>query len=241
MRASFSVIGCFLLLSAFSDGRVGIVKLIQEKHKAELFHAHKAIAFDVHLDIKGRPHTDLQFVSLTNSGNIKMMRSDGTTVLFKNGVFSVTGKTQDALARFDALGWHYFFMVAFKLQDQGVQIEDLEDRNLEKARYRCGKMYFKSGTGETPKDWYLLFANKQNSRLEAMAFNATNAGSLTQPAAIRYSDWQSIGGVPYATTWNFHQWNDARGFGKLLGTARVDHVRWVEETEGIFETPPSNR
>lgn len=231
-----------LLFVLLSIGRKALVPLLEEKYRAEWFRLHKALAFELDLNLKDRRPQRLYFEMLTNSSAVRMRYADGGTVLFSDGRFYLDGVADEKQARADVLAWPYFFAVVFKLRDAGVTVEELDDRRLAGTDYRCAALRFQAGTGETPKDKYQLFVNKNTSRLEAMAYYATyGRARANEAAAIRYGDWQSLGGVPYASAWTFSRWDDARGFGKTFGTARIGQVKWIEEPGTLFDPPPGSR
>jgi hypothetical protein len=59
-------------------------------------------------------------------------------------------------SRFDAFTWEYFSFSSHKFQEQYGM-----NTTIKKRRYKLSeKLTFKSGTGDAPDDWYVVYADK---------------------------------------------------------------------------------
>lgn len=221
------------------------ITLIEQAHNNKTFFKHKAVAFDIEVTWSGKTTLKATLFSQTNSGKIKLDFGKGVAVYFDGKeVFLSPASADYKRARFDVLTWQYFFFAPFKLRDKGVTVTADIDRLNDSRAYPTAKMTFTAGTGDSPDDWYILYRNAQTNQLDGMAYIATYGGKKpddTTPNAITYNEWTSLDGVRFPTKWQFTDWNEAKGFTKVRGEAAIRNIRWVENTEGVFEVPKDSK
>ena len=221
------------------------ISLIEKAHNNKAFMSHKAITFDIEIQWGGKLTLKATVTSQTNSGKIKLSFENGTNVYFDGtNVFMYPASVDYKRARFDVLTWHYFFFAPFKLRDKGVTVTADIDRMNDGRAYPTAKMTFATGTGDSPNDWYILYRNPQTNQLDGMSYIVTYGGKKpteATPNAITYHDWTTLNGVKFPTKWQFTDWNEAKGFTKIRGEAAIKNIRWVENTEGVFDIPKESK
>ena len=219
------------------------VDLIQKAHRFDAFHKQKAVVFDVESVSEGKATPLATITSLTGSGKIKFESSNGKTVVFDGKKTWITPANTDyPRARFDIFTYHYFFMASFKLSDKGAKWELLSDKVYDFNDYARAKLTFQSETGDSPNDWYIAHRNKATNYLEALSYIVTYGGKPVAEAekkasAIFYSDWKSVEGVMFATTWKFMNWSDDKGFFNPKGEIKIKNIRFITPTEKTFLVP----
>ncbi|MDB4060624.1 hypothetical protein OAD50_05285 [Vicingaceae bacterium] len=75
--------------------------------------------------------------------------------------------------------------------------------------------------------------------LAAMAYIVTGGETSVEdaektPHVITYEAYVEVKGVPVATQWNFWTWNQAWEMNKLLGSATVSNVDFLEKAGDTF-------
>ena len=107
------------------------------------------------------------------------------------------------------------------------------------------KLTFDPGTGDTPEDWYIVYADPGSHRLGAMAYiltyGSTRAAAEEEPHGIVYEDFRKTDGVVIARRWSFRTWSEESGFGDVFGTAILGDLRFVTPDEDAFERPERAR
>ena len=69
----------------------------------------------------------------------------------------------------------YWFNMMFKLQDPGVNLRQLEDRNVDGMAYHIIEMTFGEGIGES-SDRYILYVNPSTKRIDQFLFTVLGFG-----------------------------------------------------------------
>ncbi|UBZ11104.1 hypothetical protein LDL79_03045 [Leeuwenhoekiella palythoae] len=214
---------------------------IASAHNKAAFAAQEAVAFDLQLMFGGNERINATISMLTNSSKIRIDKTDGTQLIYDGSqVYSAPQGAIPDGARFDIFTWPYFFAFPFKLQDPGVNIQELA--NDAEGQF---KLTFEGGTGDTPDDWYIGYLDEEN-RVEATAYIVTFGDKTIEnaeaaPHAIAYSDYKEIEQVPLATTWKFYNWSEEKGnFGDPIGEAHLSNIRFFEVEDGFFEKPESS-
>ena len=221
------------------------ITLIEKAHNKNAFFRHKAVAFDIEVSWGGKTTLKATLTSQTNSGKIKLAFENGAAVYFQDKeVYLYPAAADYKRARFDILTWHYFFFAPFKLRDNGVSVTADIDRLNDGRAFPTAKMTFANGTGDSPDDWYILYRNPQSNQLAGMSYIVTFGGKKPDeatPNAITYNDWISLDGVSFPTKWQFTEWHEAKGFTKVKGEAHIRNIRWLENTEGVFDVPKDSK
>ncbi|MCB1171015.1 MAG: hypothetical protein KDK25_11795 [Leptospiraceae bacterium] len=237
---------------------------IPEFHEQERWNAYDIIRFD--LTLKSADHTGLEATFWLDPAlsRARMETPSGTTVVFDGAHFYAAGPELKR-ARFHVLTWPYFLAVPYKLRDPGTEREAMQPTAMNGKRYPTMRLSFRSGVGDTPDDWYIVYQDPDTHRLHGMAYIVTYAKGLqdaeSNPHAIRYHDYEQFEGIPIATRWTFHPWNGAGQRGapeqragatsdmeviseKVLMEARLnnfafyDHGRPAGRNEAVLPAPP---
>lgn len=91
------------------------------------------------------------------------------------------------------IAWRNFFLfnIPFVIHDEGVKttfdglgtLPELDDQEFIKVR-----MTFDPGTGDTPRDYYLLYIDSQSHQLQALEYDMTYASMDKQPVSLLIFD-----------------------------------------------------
>lgn len=219
---------------------VQFAKNIEAAHNKKTWEQKTAVAFDLNLEFGGKPAFSGKVTSLTNSGKIRIDQPDGTKVVFDGeDVYLCPSNSEKENARFDIFTWQYFFALPFKLTDPGTNWELLDQSEIND--FRKGKLSFEENTGDAPKDWYIVYQEPETGMLHAAAyivtFNTDKEKAEENPHAIVYKDYVVKEGIPVATTWTFHNWNEQEGIGEQIGQAKISNISFFEAQPDLFEKP----
>lgn len=221
--------------------------------------AHNAAVYEKQSAVQAK--YKIKFGPMEIYGRMTFTPSMGKVLLGINGGHRIgydgkTAWTSDALVsnteikipgpppRFHVLTWPYFMAVPYKLNDPGTQLSDAGMLPVREGESLRGtKVTFDSGIGDTPDDWYIAFADPATGRLSALAYIVTFGKDQSEaektPGIILYDDFVEIDGVPFATTWTFHHWNQTDGIhGEPKGSGKLSNVEFVERDEMIYEKMP---
>lgn len=222
---------------------IPFVKQMETAYHAAKFHQQQAIAFDLDLTFGNKKRMQAHIITATNSSWIKMVKSDGTTLLFdgKKVWLSPVSKNYKK-ARFDISIWQYFFMFPFKVSDSGAQWKAFGAMKYEKeTTMPAAQLTFKSGTGDASHDRYVVYKNPQNL-IAALGYLVAFGGKTVAEAeknlhAIVYSDYKQVNGIPFARQWTFHHWSQKTGLGAVIGHAEISHIQFVKKTDVKLQKP----
>jgi len=243
---SFTKILTFLLISVISacssnQKHATFAEKIEKAHqKSQL--SGKVFVFDLDLTL-GPKTMDVTITANPDLSQIKMV-SDSVTVLY-NGkeVIQYPDSVNYMSARFDIFTWPYFFALPYKLNDPGTQWTDFPDATLDGQAYNIKKLSFEPGTGDSPDDWYIVYANQATKRLHAAAYIVTYGKSVEeaekQPHAIVYKNYKTIDGIPVATSWDFTMWDDENHFGEVIGNSVISNIKIKDSKPDMFEAVKS--
>jgi hypothetical protein len=229
-----SIVLISIVSIGFAQSINTFVKSIEAAVKLDKFQKQEAISFDIDLIFGGKSSLKGKVISATNSAWVKLIKDDGTTVLFDGDQVWITPAAKNnSRARFDVFTWQYFFMATFKLSDTGTIWENLGLLNYTKDRQLpASKLTFKDGVGDASDDYYVVYKNKENL-IEAMGYIVTFGGKAVADAeknahAIVYDDYKSINGVNIAHQWYFHNWNIGNGIADQIGEAKITNVTFLK-------------
>ena len=156
--------------------------------------------------------------------------------------------------RFTALLDYYFANIPWLTQDRGVRLASEETARLpgDRTDYLAVRMTFDEGTGDSPRDSYLLFIDPQSRRLRAVEYVATYAGILPPgetafpPNVVIYDEHATVNGLVVPTRYEFfvkeghkpmatvkvRDWSFSRPFDEAAaGDAGGRGRRYVEEVK----------
>lgn len=225
---------------------VAFAQNIENAHNKETWNTNKAVAFDIALTFGGNPGFSGKITSLTNSTKIRIDKKDGTKLIYDGEeVFLCPGKAEEKGARFDMFTWQYFFALPFKLTDPGTNWELLETQQISGDSFNRGKLTFENQIGESPKDWYIIYQEPETGLLHAAAYIVTlgtgKEKAEENPHVIVYKDYIVMDGVPFATTWSFHNWNEKDGIGEQIGEAKISDINFFGPEDDLFKKPENSK
>lgn len=216
-----------------------LVRTVEAAHHKSDFLGHETVAFDLDLRWRDREHLLCNITQRTDGTRIRVRRGDGSDILFDGSHAWMTG-TRTAEARFDLFAWHYFFCLPWKLADPGAQWQPMPDRIFNKRPCSAGRLTFAPGTGDSAKDWFLVFSDKKDGLIRGAVYVVTYGGKDIEaaekgPQSIEYGDYRPVDGIPVAYTWNFYGWNtDSLDSKTKLGEAHIRNVRFADEDSTMF-------
>lgn len=213
---------------------------IEKAHNKETWEQKTAVAFDIDLEFGGKPAFSGKVTSLTDSGKIRIDQQDGTKIVFDGEkVYLCPPTAENKNARFNIFTWQYFFALPFKLTDPGTNWEHLETSGNED--FNKGKLTFDQNTGDAPKDWYVVYQEPETGMLHSAAYIVTfregKEKAEENPHAIVYKNYVVKEGIPVATTWTFHNWNEQGGIGEQIGQAKISNITFFDAKPELFEKP----
>lgn len=212
------------------------IQSIEIAHKSVDYYSKELVQFDMNLVFGGRKRFE-GTIQMTPSGGLVKMK-DSTKTLIWDGQNEYSSDSTYRGTRFALLTWSYFFAAPYKLGDPGSNIEILGTKNLNELEFDAGKLTFGEGVGDSPNDWYIAYKDKESSLLAAMAYIVTASSSIEEaeedPHAISYEAYDHVDGIPFATQWNFWTWNEAGQLNKLLGSASISNIQFIEMDEKMF-------
>ncbi|MGB8704255.1 MAG: hypothetical protein WCD31_04435 [Gillisia sp.] len=227
--------------SAFS--KTPFASDIEEAHNIEEFKNHKAVSFNIALSSAGQEPLQAKVTSLTNSTKIRIDKKDGTLVVFDgNDVFICPANAEDKGSRLNMFTWQYFFFLPFRLNDPGTQWQQIGPQKTENSIFNTGKLTFTGHTRNVPANWFLLYQDPESQLLHAVAYSSGYQETGAQnPKAIVYKDYKVVDGVPFATTWEFHNWSKQNGIGKKTGEAKISNILFFPARNNLFKKQENSR
>lgn len=217
---------------------------LEMAHSKEAFLKHDIIEFDLLLKFRGKERLNGRLTLTTDSQSGIIREKNGDEIYFNGD--KVFYKDRDSLntekIRFKAFTWSYFFLFPYKLTDPGVNWSEYENKSLDDKNFKVEKMTFDPGTGDSPDDWYITYADPATDLVHAAAYIVTYTKSQDEaeedPHAIVYEDYKQVDGIPLSHYWTFWGWNDGV-LNKQLGEATLSNFKFLKANERSFEAPLS--
>jgi hypothetical protein len=215
---------------------------LTQAHQITKFHQKEVVTFDLELYFGDKLRLAGTIYSRTNSTAVIVEKSNGSQLFFDGKEVYISSDTANVKgARFDALTWSYFALAPFKFKDAGTNWAENGPLPFDsvQATYPSLKLTFGANVGDAPDDWYIIFQEEETGLLKAMAYIVTfgdtpQEEAAKNPHAIVYSDYELVDGIPFATTWKFHNWNVADGLGSQLGEAHISNIKFTNEADSLF-------
>jgi hypothetical protein len=224
----------------------GVAEL-ERAHGLDAWKRHDALRAEIRVEFGGKTTLDGILTFTTDGTRSRIDLKDGAQLVFDGQrAWVAPDSATFEMARFHLLTWPYFLSVPFKLRDGGVRIGWMGDQPLGEAaggkHYPALRLTFAPGTGDAPRDWYILYRDPQTDRLKAMAYIVTYgkapADRPEDPHAITYDDFRTIDGVTLATRWTFSDWVPGKGIsGDPVGRATLKNIQFIAPPPGFFEKP----
>jgi hypothetical protein len=146
-------------------------------------------------------------------------------------------------ARFLTRTEHYWFGLPWKLADEGVRLELLEDEERGGRKFRRVRVTYAEGAGDTPQDWYIYYFDAETGLLGHAVFIVSYFGlepgrADYAPAYGEWSEYVEAGGLKVASLRRFASWNDGKP-GDFTYQDRLSDVRVSPQPlpDGAFNRP----
>lgn len=219
-------------------------KKIEEAHKKNAFTNYDAVQFDAEIAFGGNTILEAKIAVATNSRYAKIEMKNGEKIYInKDKIFVSSGLKENPSARFNAYTWTYFFLLPYKLSDNGVKLNDYETKH-KNENFITNKLTFEANIGDAPDDWYVLYANKNTNVLEIAAYivtlGKTQEEAEKDPHAIKYEDFTVVNTIPFATKWIFWSWNDNEGLTQQIGEASIGNIQFIDDFKSEFSSIPAD-
>lgn len=211
-------------------------------HKKTTFISYEAVKFDAQIEFGGNEIFNAQIAISTTSDIAKITYKNGDEIYVdKDKIFVSDSLKENKGARFHAYTWSYFFLYPYKLNDNGTIWDDNFKTEEVTNPFNTAKLTFKANIGDAPDDWYINYANKETYVLNHVAYIVTVNKSVEKaeadPHAIKYLDYKDINGVPFATNWEFYEWNIKDGLTNKIGSAKITNIEFIKDFRGSFKIP----
>lgn len=209
---------------------------IETAHHKAHFLSKKAIEFDLSIVFGGNQIFDGKVSLLTDSSKGKIEFNNGDKLItISDKVYHNPNMKNEERIRFNAYTWPYFFMLPYKLSDNGTVWSEFGTENMNGTPYNIQKLTFEGNTGDTPDDWYYIYSNTENHLVSAAAYIVTYGKSKEKaeanPHAIAYNNFVKVDGLPIASEWSFSGWNRQDGLTQEIGKATLSNLKFVDHVD----------
>ncbi len=235
----YSLIIALLTLGIFANAQSEFVKKAENAHNKTTYLRNDAVQFDIESTFGTREWMNATVTLSTDSGN-GMIVFNNRSKIITNGmdVFYSEDIDNPNNVRFTAFTVPYFFMFPYKLNDGGTIWTDYPTSEKAAKEFDIQKLTFKSGTGDAPDDWYIVYTDKKTHLIDHAAYIVTAGKSVEKaeeaPHAIKYLEYQMVDGVPFATQWQFFEWNKSDGLTKQIGKATISNIKFIKMKSEYF-------
>lgn len=106
----------------------------------------------------------------------------------------------------------YFYAMPFVLGDDGITYENVDDLTVEDKTYGGIKISYAAGVGESPKDNYFLYFDKESKEMKFLGYTVTYFSKETSDkvSLIEYSEWEDIDGLKLPKTLKWREFKDGK-------------------------------
>jgi hypothetical protein len=146
--------------------------------------------------------------------------------------------------RFWALTPYYFVGMPFVLADPGVEFETLPDAQFEGQTYNVVKVTFRTGTGDAPDDFYVLYLHPETHELDALRYIVTYPGFFpdgghSPEKLMSYDGALKAGGLQFAESHRTFKFDPETGkIGEKVTEVTVTDLEFRPDTPADYFAPP---
>ena len=182
----------------------------------------------------GSSNSKMKIFTTPNSSAIRVDKKDGASTVVLNGeVFTDADTSSWTSEKFGVYTFQYFFMAPFKFSDEGTIWEKLPDMEMEGKITNRAKLTFESGTGDAPDDWYMVHSDPVTNRVNYIGYIVTGGGKSVEEAeknarVIKYSGYKNVDGIPFATKWEFFNYDKENGLGEKKGEGIIKNIEMMD-------------
>jgi hypothetical protein len=193
----------------------------------------------------GRPARDTRQVIDTWSSRARHELSDDASQRFGwDGQRAwLQGMEEDKhKARFWALTPFYFIAIPFVLADKGVNLAKLEPTELEGRAYELVKVTYGDGVGDSPKDFYIIYIDKESHRVGGVRYIVSYPGFFpdgghSPEKLMTYDGQQRVDGILFPKTFRSFKWEEGKQ-GELVTETTLSEVSFEPDLDPkTFEVP----
>lgn len=215
---------------------------IEIAHKKDSFLTKEAIQFDAVIEFGGNEIFNATITISTTSDLSKITYKNGDEIYVnKEKIFISPSLKENKGARFHAYTWGYFFLFPYKLNDNGTKWNYDFKTKESKIDFDVAKLTFEANIGDAPDDWYIVYSDKKDNLIQHAAYivtaGKTKEAAEKDPHAIKYQDYKTIDGIPFATNWGFYGWNIEKGLSDKIGNAKISNIHFVKGFRKDFSIP----
>ncbi|MHC5022908.1 MAG: hypothetical protein ACYTGG_03200 [Planctomycetota bacterium] len=222
---------------------VALVRTIEWAHGASTWRTKQAIEARLAVRFGGSAMLAGKMTYDPHRNLVRIDLDSGQMLLFDGDAAWMSPADQPVpMARFHLLTWPYFLAAPFKLDDPGSHISRPRLRMLRDRPHESAKLTFDAGIGDSPDDWYIVYAEPGTNRLVSMAYIVTYGNTVEkaeeEPHAIVYGGWQTIEGVTLSTQWTFFNWSEEAGaHGDAIGSVTLSNLAFTRPAPDFFKKP----
>jgi len=247
-KLGLSIVFLFILLASCrsnnGNDKTSFPEKIEAAHNKQAFIQKEAISFDFLLYYRGKKHLVATYTVLPDLSKIRMELDSAVVIYDGKNAYQSPSDAQIRGARFNLFTWPYFFSMPYKLTDPGTNWQKAEPDSLMGSAFKTQKLTFDEGVGDTPDDWYIVFADPENYRLKAASYIVTFFQSKQKaeedPHAITYDKFKMVDGIPIATDWRVYIWREDTGLGEQIEQATLSNIRFVNYDPEMFQKPDNS-
>jgi len=221
----------------------------QKAHNLSIWWEKDLVEADVIINFGDTTVIDGTFLFEAHGPQAKYERADGATIFFDGETAWVSPADAEApMGRFHVLTWPWFIIAPFKMQGEGINLNELEDLSVN-GEPRIGLLQtFDDGVGDTPDDWYRVFIDPKTDRISEMSYIVTYGKDLSeaneQVSIIRYLDYSNEGGPLVSRNYEFWYWDPEAGEFSAdtpKGSGVITSIRYPERKGNPFAIPKEAR
>ncbi|MEO0649359.1 MAG: hypothetical protein AAFZ65_01615 [Planctomycetota bacterium] len=211
LAAPLVLLACATPGSDAPDAKAHLGAAVKAAHGADLYSA-GVVRTDFSLVAGGTPAMAGSLAYEAATGRSRIDLDGGVTIVFDGQSAWVSpAEAQMQGARFHVLTWPYFMAAPWKLADPGTRITEAGLAPLGGTQYLNAKLEFESGVGDSPDDWYEIYADPTSNRLEALAYIVTYGPTSVdeaeaEPHVALYSNYIDVEGMQLATRMVIKDW-----------------------------------
>jgi len=217
------------------------VEAMESAHKKKEFLKKESICFNLELQF-GKSKSVQKIFTTPNSSAIRVEKKDGTVTVVNNGrIFTNAEQEKWPNEQFGVYTYQYFFMLPYKLSDEGTKWTKLENITMDGTSYECAELSFTDGTGDAPDDWYTVHPNPETNLIDIVGYIVTGGSRTVEEAeknahAIMYKKYQITDGVPISRQWEFYEYNKSDGISDKIGEATLKNVIFMDNIDNTYAT-----
>jgi len=214
---------------------------IEQAHQKEAFLQKEGLQFDFLLYFGGVQRMNASIKALPDLSKIRIDLDSLSLIYDGENVYQTPSDVNYPRARFDMFTWTYFMAMPYKLTDPGTVWTDVPFDTLNGAYNPAQKLSFEPGTGDSPDDWYIVYADPDTYQMQTAAyivtFSADQEEAEQNPHAIVYKDYVVFEGIPISTTWEFTNWSEETDLGSQIGDAKLSNINFGIIPDSVFQKP----